>query len=62
MKDPVKETKAKKKELVGEIRKLSATLRAGKLDRKKLETGFKKMQGVIMSMPDHDDTPHGPGI
>jgi hypothetical protein len=53
----VRETKAKKKEVHREIRKLSAALRAGTLDRRKLETGFKKIQGVVLSMPDHDDRP-----
>jgi hypothetical protein len=60
--NPVRETKAKKKQLLAEIRKLSAALRAGTLDRRKLETGFKKIQGVVLRMPDHDDRPRGPGI
>jgi hypothetical protein len=55
--NPVRETKAKKKEVEREIRKLSAALRAGTLDRKKLEAGFKKIQGVVITMPDHDDYP-----
>jgi hypothetical protein len=59
--NPVRETKTKKKQILTDIRKLSAALRAGTLDRKKLESGLKKMQGVVTSMPDHDDWPRGPG-
>jgi hypothetical protein len=60
--NPVRETKAKKKQLLAEIRRLSAALRAGTIDRRKLETGFKKLQNVVERMPDHDDWPRGPGI
>ncbi len=54
-----RETKAKKNNIQVEIRKLLAALRAGTLDRRKLETGLKKMQGVVLTMPDHDDSPRG---
>jgi hypothetical protein len=54
---PVMETKAKKEKIQVEIRKLLASLRSGTLDRRKLETGLKKMQGVVLTMPDHDDRP-----
>ena len=55
----IRETKAKKSNIQVEIQKLLAALRAGTLDRRKLETGLKKMQGVVRGMPDHDDSPGG---
>jgi hypothetical protein len=51
----VKETKAKKKRVEAEIRRLLAASRAGTLSKKKLESGLKKVQSVTLTMPDHDD-------
>jgi hypothetical protein len=58
--NPVRETKAKKKKLEAEIRKLLAASRDGTLSRKKLESGLSKLKSVTFTMPDHDDQVGGP--
>jgi hypothetical protein len=58
--NPVRVTKAKKKEIHREIRRLLAGLRAGTIDRKKLESGLKKIESAAIRLPDHGHTPTGP--
>jgi hypothetical protein len=49
----VRQTRAGKKATTGQIDKLLRGLKAGTLDRRKLEAGLKRLQQRIRFFPDH---------